>query len=81
LQPRVLARDTYEFNNAYVNTCRSSIYKYEVELIALTDLRGSHSIINTNEFQQFIEKEYDKEKISGISEVYIISSNKSYNIF
>lgn len=45
-----------------MSDCNKVEYKYEVELIILPDLFGKNSVINTNEFKEFVKKEYQKEQ-------------------
>ena len=44
MQPCVLARDTFELEDAYISECNKILYKYEVELVVLSDLIGKNSV-------------------------------------
>lgn len=57
MQPRVLTRDTFKFNDSSRNT-----YKYEVELVVLNDLIGKNSVVNSKEFKIFAIKESIKKE-------------------
>lgn len=58
----VLKSNTYEFNNVYVNPYYKGDYLYEVNLIIVKDYRGVDSIINKQEFKEYVKEEYEKYK-------------------
>ncbi len=62
MQPCVLARDTFELGDAYISECNKILYKYEVELVVLSDLIGKNSVAHTAKFKEFVDKELEKEK-------------------
>ena len=61
VQPRVLARDTFIFDNVYNNLKWKIKYIYDVELISLNDLVGKHSVIHTDEFKNFYKEEIENK--------------------
>ena len=58
----VLKSNTYEFNNVYANPYYKGDYSYEVNLIIVKDYRGVDSIINKQEFKEYVKEEYEKYK-------------------
>lgn len=84
----MLARDTYELTDAYVGEYNKTVYKYEVELISLSDLKGKNSVINTEGYKNFktekikksVNKGYDVDyNIRDLYSIEIHLENKNEN--
>lgn len=58
----MLARDTYELSDAYISEYNKTTYKYEVELISLSDLMYKFSVTNTEDYKKFKDKEIEKNR-------------------
>lgn len=59
-RPTILIKDTFTFKNTYNSDFWDAEYIYEVELLSLNDFRGKNSVVNTDDFKNFVNEERNR---------------------